>query len=58
MNTYLKYQPPGMQFMAFMGFAAGFFLITYFNKCVFFADIGVVLQDTTAQYYSGNDQSV
>lgn len=53
MNTYLKYQPPGVQFMAFMGLAAGFFLITYVISAFLFADIGVVLQDTTAQITPG-----
>jgi membrane protease YdiL (CAAX protease family) len=39
MNTYLKYQPPGMQFVAFMGLGAGFIVITNLITSFFFKDV-------------------
>lgn len=45
MNTYLKYQPPGIQFMAFLGLASGFFILNYIITTLFFSDIGPILQD-------------
>src|SRR5687767_9785432 len=47
MNTYLKYQPPGMQFLAFVALASGFFILTVLISTVFFSDISVVLQDNS-----------
>jgi membrane protease YdiL (CAAX protease family) len=43
MNTYLKYQSPAIQFMAFMGLASGFFLINFVLSTIFFPDIAQVL---------------
>lgn len=48
MNTYLKYQPPVMQFFAFLGLAGGFFFIGTVVTMFFFKDIGYVLTDTAA----------
>ncbi len=48
MNTYLKYQTPGLQFMAFLGLTAGFFILSWVISALLFADISVVLQDSTA----------
>lgn len=45
MNTYLKYQPPVIQFFAFLAIAAGFFLVDYAISSFFFNDIGNVLLD-------------
>lgn len=49
MNTYLKYQIPAIQFMAFMGLASGFFLINFVLSSFFFPDIALVLTDETAK---------
>jgi membrane protease YdiL (CAAX protease family) len=43
MNTYLKYQPPVMQFFAFLAFAGGFFLVSFVVISYFFGDIGAAL---------------
>ncbi len=48
MNTYLKYQPPGIQFLSFIGLAAGLFLVYIFFTDLFFNDIGKVLLDKNA----------
>jgi membrane protease YdiL (CAAX protease family) len=45
MNTYLKYQPPGIQFVAFLGLASGFFILNYVITSLFFSDISNVLLD-------------
>lgn len=45
MNTYYKYQPPGIQFAAFLGLAAGFFVLNYIVSLFFFSDLSAVLQD-------------
>ncbi len=45
MNTYLKYQPPAIQFLAFLALAAGFFLLNYAISSFFFYDIGSILAD-------------
>lgn len=44
-NTYLKYQPPGIQFVAFLGLASGFFILNYVVSSLFFSDISNVLLD-------------
>lgn len=43
MNTYLKYQSPAIQFLAFLALAFGFFLLAFAVSSVFFNDIGAVL---------------
>jgi membrane protease YdiL (CAAX protease family) len=48
MNTYLKYQPPGIQFVAFLGLASGFFILNYVITSLLFSDIGSILQDKSA----------
>ena len=48
MNTYLKYQPPAIQFLAFLALAGGFFLVDYAISNFFFNDIGGVLLDKNA----------
>ena len=48
MNTYLKDQTPGKQFLAFLGLAAGFFLINIIFSSYFFADLTTALQNKTA----------
>ena len=48
MNTYLKYQPPGVQFVAFLGLATGFFLINIFLSSFFFSDLSAVMMDKSA----------
>jgi membrane protease YdiL (CAAX protease family) len=45
MNTYLKYQPPAIQFLVFLALAGGFFLVDYAISSFFFNDIGSVLLD-------------
>lgn len=45
MNTYLKYQPPGIQFAAFIGLASGFFILNYVITSLFFSEISGVLLD-------------
>ena len=47
MNTYLKNQPPGKQFLAFLGLAAGFFLLNTAISSIFFNDLSEVLTDKT-----------
>lgn len=48
MNTYYKYQPPGIQFAAFLGLAAGFFVLNFIISQFFFGELSVVLQDSKA----------
>lgn len=48
MHTYLKYQPPAIQFLAFLALAGGFFLLDYAISSFFFSDIGNVLLDKNA----------
>ncbi len=48
MNTYLKYQPPGVQLVAFMGMAIGFMVINLLIMSFFFGDLTAVLMDKTA----------
>ncbi len=48
MNTYLKYQPPAIQFLAFLALAGGFFLLDYAISSFFFNDISSVLLDKNA----------
>ena len=43
MNTYLKYQPPAVQFLAFLALASGFFLLDFAVSSLFFNDIGIAL---------------
>ncbi len=45
MNTYLKNQSPGMQFLAFLGLAAGFFLLNVAISSLFFSDLSSVITD-------------
>ncbi len=45
MNTYLKYQPPAIRFLAFLALAGGFFLLDYAISTFFFNDISSVLVD-------------
>jgi membrane protease YdiL (CAAX protease family) len=46
MSTYYKYQPPGIQFAAFLGLAGGFFVLNYIVSLFFFSDLSAVLQDS------------
>lgn len=48
MNTYLKYQPPAIQFLAFLALTFGFFLLNVAVSSYFFNDIGAVLVDKSA----------
>lgn len=48
MNTYLKYQPPAIQFLTFLALAAGFFLLNYGISTFFFNDLGSVILDKNA----------
>lgn len=48
MNTYLKYQPPAIQFLAFLALSGGFFLLDYVISAFFFNDISGVLLDKNA----------
>jgi len=48
MNTYLKYQSAGIQFMVFLAFAGGFFLINSLFSAYFFSDINAVILDKNA----------
>jgi hypothetical protein len=43
MNTYLKYQPPAVQFFTFLTFAGGFFFINFLISAYFFKDISGAL---------------
>jgi membrane protease YdiL (CAAX protease family) len=48
MNTYLKYQPPAMQFFAFLGLAFGLFILNGLLTTSFFSDINAVLLNKDA----------
>lgn len=48
MNTYLKYQPAVIQFLAFLAIAAGFFLLNSAISSFFFNDITTILLDKNA----------
>jgi hypothetical protein len=48
MNTYLKYQPPVMQFLAFLALASGCYLLTSFITTVFFSDIIAAITNNNA----------
>ena len=48
MNTYLKYQSPAIQFLAFLALAFGFFLLALAVSSFFFSDLGAVLVDKKA----------
>jgi len=48
MKTYLKYQPAAVQFLAFLGLAAGFLIIDSVISSFFFTDITKVLLDKNA----------
>jgi membrane protease YdiL (CAAX protease family) len=48
MNSYLKYQPPAIQFLAFLTLAGGFFTINYLISTYFFADMTAVMLDKNA----------
>jgi len=48
MNTYLKYQPAARQFLAFLGLAAGFFILNGIIITTFFSGIGAALADKQA----------
>lgn len=43
MNTYLKYQPAALQFLAFLMLASGFFILDYAVTTFFFSDINAVM---------------
>ena len=43
MNTYLKYQPPAVQFLSFLMFAGGFFFIDFAIASFFYKDLYAVL---------------
>lgn len=48
MKTYLKYQPPAIQFLAFLGLAGGFLILDTAISGFFFKDITAVLLDKNA----------
>ncbi|MCW3113893.1 MAG: family intrarane metalloprotease [Segetibacter sp.] len=48
MKTYLKYQPPAVQFLAFLGLAGGFLILNSAISSFFFNDISSVLLDKNA----------
>lgn len=48
MNTYLKYQPAAVQFLAFLGLAGGFLILNSAISTFFFNDISAVLVDKNA----------
>src|ERR1044071_3715549 len=43
METYLKYQSPARQFLAFLGLASAFFLLSILASILFFSDLSGVL---------------
>lgn len=53
MNTYLKYQPPVIQFLAFLGLASGFFLFDFAVSSFFFNDINGALLNKNAAISAG-----
>ncbi|MDQ6814842.1 MAG: CPBP family intramembrane metalloprotease [Bacteroidota bacterium] len=48
MKTYLKYQPPAVQFLAFLGLAGGFLILNAAFSTFFFNDISNVLLNKNA----------
>lgn len=48
MKTYLKYQPPAVQFLAFLGLAGGFLILNTAISTFFFNDITSVLLNKNA----------
>ena len=48
MNTYLKYQLPAIQFLAFLGLTTGFFLLDFAVSSFFFSDIGTAIANKNA----------
>ena len=48
MNTYLKYQPPAIQFLSFLAIAVGCFFLNYLISEYFFPDISAVLLNKNA----------
>ncbi|GEO09347.1 CPBP family intramembrane glutamic endopeptidase [Segetibacter aerophilus] len=48
MKTYLKYQPPAVQFLAFLGLAGGFLILNSAVSTFFFGDIAGVLLNKSA----------
>ena len=48
MKTYLKYQPPAIQFLAFLALAGGFIILDTAISSFFFGDISTVLLDKNA----------
>ena len=53
MNTYLKYQPPAIQFLFFLALAFGFFLLNYAVSSFFFSDISTILVNKNAVVSTG-----
>ena len=53
MNTYLKYQPPAIQFLSFLMLAAGFFFIDFLLASYFFRDLYALLLDKNSVIPSG-----
>jgi membrane protease YdiL (CAAX protease family) len=48
MKTYLKYQPPAVQFLAFLGLAGGFLILNSAVSSFFFGDIAGALLNKSA----------
>lgn len=48
MKTYLKYQPPAVQFLAFLSLAGGFLILNTVISSYFFNDISGILLDKNA----------
>jgi membrane protease YdiL (CAAX protease family) len=48
MKTYLKYQPPAVQFFSFLGLAGAFFILNSVVSTFFFGDIASLLVDKNA----------
>jgi membrane protease YdiL (CAAX protease family) len=54
MKTYLKYQPPAVQFLAFLGLAGGFLILNSAVSAFFFNDVGAILSDKNAAVSPGS----
>lgn len=48
MNTYLKYQPAGLQLLAFLAFSGGCFLLSSLLSYFFFSDVFAIMLNTNA----------
>lgn len=48
MKTYLKYQPPTVQFFAFLGLAGGFLILNTVISGFFFSDVSAILLNKNA----------